>query len=124
MIVSLDYFIFILREKSFVELDVTSTQQVINQTPGCLLRHYRNSTPFSETLQQTVAVAPMLPPNLIEADCRERAGVYHVSLDSLTSLNDSFNNTGYTTYIFKVQSMENSSLSTHIWLVMALVIVP
>lgn len=78
----------------------------------------------SGMVQQTVAVAPMQPPNLTTPECMERAGVYHVSLDSLTSLNASFNDTGYTTYILKVQSLENSSLSTHIWLVRTLPIIP
>lgn len=67
--------------------------------------------------QEPVAVAPALPPNLTEPECRERAGVYHASLDSLTTLNSSFNYSGYTTYIFKVQSVENASLNTYIWLV-------
>ena len=69
-------------------------------------------------MPQRVPITPTHVPELNPPECRERAGVYHIgNVSSFTKLNASFNSSGYTTYVFRVQSMDNASLSTYIWLV-------
>ena len=69
-------------------------------------------------MPQRVSIAPTHFPELNPPECREKAGVYHIgNISSFTKLNASFNSSGYTTYIFRVQSMDNTSLSTYIWVV-------